>query len=96
LLTGDRLGVSHSFFSQQAARPERGTLMNIKLPTRLRDEFRRSRRAARLSAVLAVLGVPALLSVTLAGTASASTAFSAHLTPNNTFFLVLDVSGAST
>jgi hypothetical protein len=33
--------------------------MNIKLPTRLRDEFRRPRRAARLSAVLAVLGVPA-------------------------------------
>jgi len=73
--------------------------MNIKLPARHRDESRRPRRprrAARLSAVLAVLAVPALLGVTLAGTASASTAFTTHLTPENTFYLVLDVSGAST
>jgi Ricin-type beta-trefoil lectin domain-like len=95
LLTGDRLGVSHAFFGQQTTRAERGTLMNIKLPARHRDESRRPRRAARLSAVLAVLAVPALLGVTLAGTASASTAFSTHLNPDNTFYLVLDVSGAS-
>jgi hypothetical protein len=72
--------------------------MNIKLPARhrRRDESRRPRRAARLSAVLAVLGVPALLGVTLTGTASASTAFTTHLTPENTFYLLLDVSGGST
>jgi hypothetical protein len=72
--------------------------MNIKLPTHRRrcDGSRRPRRAARLSAVLALLGVPALLSATLAGTASASTAFTTHLNPANTFYLVLDVSGGST
>jgi len=63
--------------------------MKIKLPAR--------RRAARLCAVLAGLAVPALVGgAVLAGPASASTAFTIHVTPNNTFGLLLDVSGAST
>jgi hypothetical protein len=73
--------------------------MNIKLPVgrRHRDESgRRPRRAARISAALAALAVPAALGAALAGPASASTAFTTHLTPNNTFFLLLDVSGGST
>ena len=73
--------------------------MNIKLPAgrRNRDWFaRRPRRAARLSAALAVLATPVLLGATLAGTASASSGFTTHITPNNTFALVLDVSGGST
>lgn len=73
--------------------------MNITLPAlrRHRDgSGRRPRRAARLSAALAVLAVPALLGATLAGPASASTAFTAHVTPANTFDLLLDVSGGST
>lgn len=73
--------------------------MNIKLPAlrRHRDgSGRRPRRAARISAALGVLAVPALLGATLAGPASASTAFTTHVTPDNTFFLLLDVSGGST
>jgi hypothetical protein len=62
--------------------------MHIKLPA--------SRRAARLSAVLALLATPALLGAVLAGPASASTSFTVHVTPNNTLGLLLDVSGAST
>ena len=73
--------------------------MNIALSAlrRRRDgSGRRPRRAARISAVLGVLAVPALLGATLAGPASASTAFTTHITPNNTFGLLLDVSGGST
>jgi hypothetical protein len=73
--------------------------MNITLPAlrRHRDgSGRRPRRAARLAAALAVLAVPGLLGATLAGPASASAGFTTHVTPNNTFFLLLDVSGGST
>jgi hypothetical protein len=73
--------------------------MNIALPAlrRHRDgSGRRPRRAARISAALGVLAVPALLGATLAGPASASTAFTTHITLNNTFGLLLDVSGGST
>lgn len=73
--------------------------MHIKLPVsrRHRDGARRHpRRAARLSAALALLATPALLGAVLAGPASASSSFTTHLTPNNTFFLLLDVSGGST
>ncbi|MBV9451138.1 MAG: RICIN domain-containing protein [Streptosporangiaceae bacterium] len=78
--------------------------MHIKLPTsrRHRDGARRHpRRAARLSAArlwatLAVLATPAVAGAVLAGPASASSSFTTHLTPNNTFFLLLDVSGGST
>src|SRR6516162_5628253 len=63
--------------------------MKIKLPAR--------RRAAKLSALLAGLAVPALVGgAVLAGPASASTQFTVHVTPNNTFGLLLDVSGGST
>ncbi len=62
--------------------------MHLKLPA--------SRRASRLSAVLALLATPALLGAVLAGPASASTSFTVHVTPNNTLGLLLDVSGAST
>jgi len=63
--------------------------MKIKLPAR--------RRAARLSALLAGLAVPALVGgAALAGPASASTGFTTHITPANTFYLLLDVSGGST
>jgi len=57
--------------------------MHIKLP-------------ARLSAVIAALAAPALLGAMLAGPASASTSFAIHISPNNTFGLLLDVSGGST
>jgi hypothetical protein len=73
--------------------------MHIKLPAsrRHRDGSRRHpRRAARLSAVLAVLATPALLGAMLAGPASASSSFTIHVTPNNTLGLLLDVSGGST
>lgn len=72
--------------------------MNITLPAlhRHRDGSGRPRRAARLAAALAVLAVPGLLGATLAGPASASAGFTTHVTPNNTFFLLLDVSGGST
>ena len=73
--------------------------MNITLPAlrRHRDgSGRRPRRAVRISAALAVLAVPALLGATLAGPASASGGFTTHVTPNNTFGLLLDVSGGST
>ena len=73
--------------------------MNITLPAlrRHRDgSGRRPRRAVRISAALAVLAVPALLGATLAGPASASAGFTTHVTPNNTFALLLDVSGGST
>jgi Ricin-type beta-trefoil lectin domain-like len=76
-----------------------GILMNITLPAlrRHRDgSGRRPRRAVRISAALAALAVPALLGATLAGPASASTGFTTHVTPNNTFFLLMDVSGGST
>jgi Ricin-type beta-trefoil lectin domain-like len=73
--------------------------MRINLPAgrRHRDGSRRlPRRAARLSAAGAALAIPALLGVTLASAASASSSFTTHLTPNNTFALLLDVSGGST
>lgn len=72
--------------------------MHIKLPAsrRHRDGSRRHPRlATRVSAVLAGLAAPALLGALLAGPASASSAFTTHVTPNNTFGLLLDVSGAS-
>jgi len=83
--------------------------MNINLLTRRRaagsgrgsahtaGSGRRSRRAARLSAGLAAIAGLALLgSAARAGPASASTSFTYHITPENTFALLLDVSGAST
>jgi hypothetical protein len=63
--------------------------MHITLPARRRaatGSGRRPRRAARLSATLAVLAVPALISgTTLAGPASASSVLTTHITPTNTF-----------
>lgn len=73
--------------------------MHIKLPAsrRHRDGSRRHPRlATRVSAVLAGLAAPALLGGLLAGPASASTAFTTHVEPNNTLGLLLDVSGAAT
>ncbi len=73
--------------------------MHITLPARRRDRDGsrpQPRRAARLSAVLAMLATPVLLGAVLAGPASASTAFTVHVTPNNTLGLLLDVSGGST
>jgi hypothetical protein len=58
--------------------------MHIKLPS------------IRLSAVFAALAAPALLGAAFAGPALASSAFTVHLTPDNTGALLLDVSGAST
>jgi hypothetical protein len=50
-----------------------------------------------MTAALAALAVPALIvSTAAAGPASASSIFNIHISPNNTFALVLDVSGAST
>lgn len=58
---------------------------------------RRPRHAARLTAAVAGLALPALIGgAVLAGNASASTAFTTHVSPDNTFYLQLDVSGAST
>jgi len=63
--------------------------MRIALPTR--------RRAARLTAAVAALAAPALIGgAVLAGPASASSTFTTHITPDNTFYLELDVSGGST
>jgi hypothetical protein len=76
-----------------------GNVMRIKLPVHRRTATvsgHRPRRA-RLTAILVGLAVPALLGGTLlAGPASASTGFTTEITPNNTFGLLLDVSGAST
>jgi Ricin-type beta-trefoil lectin domain-like len=72
--------------------------MHIAPPARHRATTgtgRRSRRAARLSAMVAGLALPALIGgAALAGNASADT--TTHITPGNTFYLQLDVSGAST
>ncbi len=54
---------------------------------------RRARRAA--AGLILAAGAAGLLAAGT-GVASASTAFTAHLTPDNTAFLQLDVSGAST
>ena len=73
--------------------------MNIHLPFRrgTGEPGRRPRRAARMTAALAALAVPALIVSTVAvGSASARSIFNIHISPNNTFALVLDVSGAST
>ena len=74
--------------------------MHITMPARRRaatEPGRRPRRAARLSATVAALAVPALIGGTaLASPASASSVLTTHITPTNTFFLMLDVSGAST
>jgi hypothetical protein len=57
----------------------------------------RRRRGIRYGVgALAVAAAATAVLATGVGPASASTAFATHLTPNNTFGLLLDVSGAST
>lgn len=63
------------------------------------DQQPTRRRGRRIRYAVGMLGVAAAATGLLAvstGPASASTAFAGHLTPNNTFGLLLDVSGAST
>ena len=56
----------------------------------------RSRRLRRLAAGAVLTAGTAGLVAAGAGVASANPTFTTHLTPDNTFFLQLDVSGAST
>ncbi|TWP37294.1 RICIN domain-containing protein [Leekyejoonella antrihumi] len=70
------------------------TVSTTDSPVGARSNRRRGLRRVGTAAGLAACS--AVLIAAGAGTASASTAFTTHLTPNNTFYLQLDVSGAST